>query len=86
MDHYKFQNAEYVFFSFQNGQITRERILVLFFFCSDVAILAIRQKATALVAQLTQWSLEFIRNQVNTGAYGFWRLEAKWRTLGLHRV
>ena len=49
---------------FQNGQITRERILVLFFFCSDVAILAIRQRLTSLVAQLTQWSLEFIRNQV----------------------
>ena len=49
---------------FENGQITRERILVLFFFCSDVAILAIRQKASQLVSQLTQWSLQFIRNQV----------------------
>jgi len=49
---------------FENGQITRERILVLFFFCSDVAILAIRQKASQLVSQLTQWSLQFIRNQI----------------------
>merc|ERR1719219_3046045 len=49
---------------FENGQITRERILVLFFFCSDVAILAIRQKAASLVANLTQWSLDFIRNQI----------------------
>ena len=49
---------------FQNGQITQERILVLFFFCSDVAILAIRQGATALVEQLTRWSLEFIKKQV----------------------
>jgi len=49
---------------FSNGQITQERILVLFFFCSDVAILAIRQRATALVEQLTRWSLEFIRQQI----------------------
>ena len=37
---------------------------MLFFFCSDVAILAIRQGATALVEQLTRWSLEFIKNRV----------------------
>ena len=37
---------------------------MLFFFCSDVAILAIRQGATALVEQLTRWSLEFIKKQV----------------------
>jgi len=49
---------------FENGQITQERILVLFFFCSDVAILAIRQGATALVEQLTRWSLEFIKKQI----------------------
>lgn len=49
---------------FENGQITRERILVLFFFCSDVAILAIRRRASQLVAELTQWSLHFIRNQI----------------------
>lgn len=49
---------------FSNGQITQERILVLFFFCSDVAILAIKQRATALVEQLTRWSLEFIRQQI----------------------
>ena len=51
--------------SFQNGQITRERILVLFFFCSDVAILAIRNGLTGLVSNITRWSLDFIRNQVN---------------------
>ena len=54
----------FFFVSLQNGQITRERILVLFFFCSDVAILAIRRRASQLVAELTQWSLHFIRNQV----------------------
>ena len=37
---------------------------MLFFFCSDVAILAIRQGATALVEQLTRSSREFIKNQV----------------------
>lgn len=50
---------------FQNGIITRQRIVVLFFFCSDVAILAINQQASKLVSNLTEWSLTFIRNHVN---------------------
>lgn len=49
---------------FENGQITRERILVLFFFCSDVAILAIRNGLTGLVSNITRWSLDFIRHQI----------------------
>jgi hypothetical protein len=51
--------------------VTRERILVLFFFCSDVAIFAVRSRISGLLAQLTQWSLAFIREQV-------WSRAARW--------
>jgi len=49
---------------FKGGCVTRERILVLFFFCSDVAIFAIRTGAGRLLASLTEWSLIFIKDQV----------------------
>lgn len=49
---------------FKGGQVTRERILVLFFFCSDVAIFAIRSGAGRLISSLTEWSLLFIKDQV----------------------
>ena len=49
---------------FKGGRVTRERILVLFFFCSDVAICAIRNEAGRLLASLTEWSLIFIKDQV----------------------
>lgn len=49
---------------FKGGQVTRERILVLFFFCSDVAIFAIRSGAGKLISSLTEWSLLFIKEQV----------------------
>lgn len=49
---------------FKGGQVTRERILVLFFFCSDVAIFAIRSGAGKLISSLTEWSLLFIKDQV----------------------
>ena len=48
----------------QGGRVTRERILVLFFFCIDVAIFAVRSRISGLLAQLTQWSILFIREQV----------------------
>ena len=47
----------------QGGQITRERILVLFFFCSDLAIYSVRCRLNGMLAQLTRWSLMFIRGQ-----------------------
>lgn len=58
-----------IFTVLQGGQITRERILVLFFFCSDLAILAVRCKLNGLMARLTQWTLVFIRDQVNTRGF-----------------
>ena len=48
----------------QGGQITRERILVLFFFCSDLAIHSVRCRLNGMLAQLTRWTLMFIRGQV----------------------
>jgi len=49
---------------FKGGSVTRERILVLFFFCSDVAIFAIKTGAGRLLSSLTEWSLIFIKDQV----------------------
>jgi len=49
---------------FKDRLVTRERILVLFFFCSDVAIYAIRSGAGKLISSLTEWSLLFIKDQV----------------------
>ena len=49
---------------FQGGKVTRERILVLFFFCSDVAIRAIKNNSEGWLSTLTQWSLIFIKEQV----------------------
>jgi len=49
---------------FKGGQVTRERILVLFFFCSDVAIFAIKGGFGRLISSLTEWSLIFIKEQV----------------------
>ena len=45
-------------------EITRERILVLFFFSSDVAIRAVRKRLDGVLAALTTWTLDFIRERV----------------------
>ncbi|XP_053405656.1 apoptosis regulator BAX-like [Mercenaria mercenaria] len=50
----------------KNG-ITKERIIVLFFFCSDVAIETLKRKAQTsvqLCQQFIQWSFEFIAESV----------------------
>ncbi len=52
---------------FHGGEITRERVLVLFFFCSDLAIRAARCKLNGMLGTLTRWSLIFIRGQVGRG-------------------
>ena len=44
--------------------MTRERILVFFFFCSDLAIQAIRLRLSGVVQQLAKWTLDFIRSTV----------------------
>lgn len=54
---------------FQGGNVTRERILVLFFFCSDVAILTIQRHCQGLLRQLTKWAILFIRDKVCSWVY-----------------
>ncbi|TRY62165.1 hypothetical protein TCAL_02108 [Tigriopus californicus] len=49
---------------FEGGQITRERILVLFFFCSDVSILAVKHHLSGILSQLTKWTLAFIKDRI----------------------
>ena len=56
----------FIFFYFQGGRITRERIIVLFFFCSDVTIRAIKDNGEEWLSMLTQWSLIFIKDQVGS--------------------
>merc|ERR1712156_13789 len=61
---------------FQGGRVTRERILVLFYFCSDVAIRAIKTNSEGWLSTLTQWSLIFIKEQVCAwvGKNGGWEI------------
>ncbi|CAL8096187.1 unnamed protein product [Orchesella dallaii] len=49
---------------FHGGGITRERILVLFFFCADVAIEALRRGFHQTFHQLISWSLRYIATSV----------------------
>merc|ERR1719334_759458 len=51
---------------FHDGGITQERILVLFFFCSDLAIRAVRAGLKAVLSKLTRWSVAFLRGTVAT--------------------
>jgi len=48
---------------FQDG-VTQERLLVLFFFCSDLALRALRAGLVSLVSRLTDWVVSFIRSVV----------------------
>ncbi|XP_074599646.1 uncharacterized protein LOC141854006 isoform X2 [Brevipalpus obovatus] len=49
---------------FPNGQITREGIVVLFFFCSDVAFRAYSSGPIACFHQLINWSLRYIYQHI----------------------
>jgi len=40
--------------------MTRERILVVFFFCTDLALFALQNHTLNLFRQLMQWSTDFI--------------------------
>ncbi|XP_041373671.1 uncharacterized protein LOC121386736 [Gigantopelta aegis] len=48
---------------FFEGGFTKERIMVLFFFCTDVAVRSLRQGAE-LFKRFLQWSLTFITDNV----------------------
>ncbi|XP_074650102.1 apoptosis regulator BAX-like [Tubulanus polymorphus] len=45
---------------FFNGGVTKERIMVLFFFCSDLAIRMLREKAIDYFKKFIDWSLRYI--------------------------
>lgn len=49
---------------FHDGGITQERILVLFFFCSDLAIRACRAGLSCVLSSVTRWTLTFMRGTV----------------------
>jgi len=50
---------------FHDGGITQERILVLFYFCADLAVRAVKSGLLTIVSSLTKWSLAFIRGPVS---------------------
>ena len=49
---------------FHDGGITQERILVLFFFCSDLAIRAVRSGLRSALSSMTRWTVGFLRGTV----------------------
>ncbi|XP_072038971.1 uncharacterized protein [Amphiura filiformis] len=60
---------------FPRGIITRERIVVLFFFCTDLAICMLQQDHLELFHRFVRWTLQYIRNTVctwvaNQGGWG----------------
>ena len=44
--------------------MTRERVLVVFFFCSDVALLALQRNTLTIFRNLMQWSTEYITGRM----------------------
>ena len=50
---------------FHDGGVTQERLMVLFYFCSDLAVRAVKTGLLSLVSTLTSWSLTFIRGTVS---------------------
>lgn len=51
---------------FTNGGITREKIVILFFFCSDLAVKAFRCNYIHCLWKMLSWSLRFIFESVCT--------------------
>ena len=61
---------------FQDG-VTQERLLVLFFFSSDLTLRVLRAGMVSLASRLTDWVVKFIRTVVSLLV----RLEGGWRSL-----
>jgi hypothetical protein len=60
---------------FQGEGVTSERILVLFFFCADLTIEALKKGYNTMYLQIIQWSLKYISTYVaqwvhNHGGWG----------------
>lgn len=49
---------------FLDGEISRERIMVLFFFCSDLAVRALVTETGKNVSQLFTWSIAFLLESI----------------------
>lgn len=45
--------------------MSRERILVVFFFCTDLALFALQNHTLNLFHQLMQWSTDFITGRLS---------------------
>ncbi len=60
----QFQDMLTELFLIGEGGVTRERIMVLFVFCSDVAICFLVRKAMDLFQQLIAWSMRYITERV----------------------
>ena len=58
---------------FEDG-VTPARLLVLFYFCSDLAVRAARSGLLHLLTSVTSWSLAFVRGAVSTWV----RLRGGW--------
>jgi len=51
---------------FPNGRVSREGIVVLFFFCSDIALKAYTSGPFTYFTQIIGWSLRFIFHHICT--------------------
>ncbi|XP_060074871.1 uncharacterized protein LOC132554560 [Ylistrum balloti] len=56
--------SELFFSNVLSSAITRERLVVLFFFCSDIVIRSLKAKATDLFKKFIEWSTRFITSKV----------------------
>ena len=61
---------------FRDG-VSQERLLVLFFFCSDLTLRALRAGLARLASSLTDWVSAFIRSVVS----GLVRCRGGWASL-----
>ncbi|KAJ8958642.1 hypothetical protein NQ318_016367, partial [Aromia moschata] len=50
---------------FQEGGITWERVLVLFYFCTDLSIRALQEKLIECFIRLYNWTTYYIRNRLS---------------------
>ncbi|KAE8742160.1 hypothetical protein FOCC_FOCC012300 [Frankliniella occidentalis] len=57
--------SDLLFGLFQEGGVTQARVLVLFFFCADVALRALRDKLTQHFQQLVDWTSRYITERLS---------------------
>lgn len=71
---------------FQDGSVTSHRIIVLFTFCSDVIVFAVKKLAKELFTKFLDWAIDYIINKVCAwvAENGGWDkvLSEPWKYLG----